>query len=68
MKMKKRKLTKTGKVVFTTLTFILSAIIYYLMGILGELATEGIIYQLALIIGWGWLFIGQIAIYFMIWE
>jgi len=66
--MKKRKLTKTGKVVFTTLTFILSAIIYYLMGILGELATEGIIYQLALIIGWGWLFIGQIAIYFMIWE
>lgn len=66
--MKKRKLTKAGKVIFTSIVLIISVVVYHLMGVLGSLATEGIIYQLILIFGWGWLFIGQLAVISVIWE
>ena len=68
MEMKKRKLTKTGKVVFTSTTIILSVIIYHLMGILGAFASESIIYLLAVILGWSWLIIGQVVVIDLIWE
>lgn len=63
-----RKLNLKGKVVFTSLTIMLSVVIYVLMANLGELASEGGIYQLIFICGWVWLLFGQIGVYMVIWE
>jgi len=63
-----KKLNLKGKVVFTSLTIMLSVVIYVLMANLGELASESGIYQLIFICGWSWLLIGQIGAYMLIWE
>lgn len=64
----KRRLNKRGKIAVTILTILASVIIYVLMGQLGAKATGGIIYQLGLVCGWSWLILGQITVYFMVWE
>ena len=64
----KRRLRKWVRVTITILTIILSIGIYVLMANLGELATQGIIYQVALICGWCWLLFVQPTVYFVIWE
>lgn len=66
--MKKRKLNKRGKILVTILTIIFSVIIYGLVAQFGELASKGIIYQILLISGWGWLLLGQMGVYMTIWE
>ena len=62
-----KKLNKKGKILVTSLTFMLSVVIYVLMAKLGELASNNGIYQLAFICGWVWLLFGQIGAYIMIW-
>ena len=57
-----------GKVVFTSLTIMLSVVIYVLMGFLGELMSDNGFIQLALVCGWSWLLLGQFAVYIFIWE
>lgn len=61
------RLNLKGKVVFTSLTIMLSVVIYVLMAKLGELASNNDIYQLVFICGWLWLLFGQIGVYVMIW-
>lgn len=65
--MKRRKLNKRGKILLTSLTIMLSVVIYVLMAILGEKGQTNIFYQMAFICGYGWLFLGQFGVYFMIW-
>lgn len=65
---KKRKLNQKGKIVFTALIFIVSIVVYHLIGILGEFATESNICLVAVVLGWGWLFAGQIIVYSIIWN
>lgn len=66
--MKKRKLNKRGKILITTLTFMLSVLIYVLVAQSGVLATEGSIYLAMIITGWIWLLFGQFGVYAMVWE
>lgn len=66
--MKRRRLNKKGKTLLSLINFIISAVIYVLMAKFGAKGTEGIIYQLALILGWIWLFFGQFSIYYFIWN
>lgn len=63
----KRKLNKKGKITITISLILVSALIYVLMGQIGELATKGIIYQLGLICGWFWLILGQFSVYGIVW-
>lgn len=63
----KRRLNKRGKVLVTTLTVILSAVIYVLMAYIGTKATDGIIYQVMLFCGWIWLILGQMSVYVLVW-
>lgn len=65
--MKRRKLNKRGKKLLTSLTIMLSVVIYVLMAILGAKGQDSIFYQVAFFVGYGWLFLGQIAVLFMIW-
>lgn len=65
--MKKRRLNKRGKILATSLTFTLSVVIYVLMAILGAKGQDNIFYQVTFFAGYGWLFLGQIAVLFMIW-
>lgn len=65
--MKRKKLNKRGKILFTSLTIMLSVVIYVLMVVLGEKAQDSIFYQVVALCGWGWLIIGQIMAYCMIW-
>lgn len=64
--MRKRKLNKKGKILFTILTTILSAIVYYLMIALSK-NIDNDIYKLIIVIGWIWLLVGQIIVYSNIW-
>ena len=64
--MRKRKLNKKGKILFTILTTILSAIVYYLMIALSK-NIDNDIYKLIIIAGWIWLLVGQIIVYSNIW-
>lgn len=66
--MKRRKLNKRGKILITSLTIMLSVVIYVLMAILGEKAQNSIFHQVGLFCGWIWLLFGQIGVYIMIWE
>lgn len=66
--MKKRRLNKRGKILVTSLTIMLSVVIYVLMAILGGKAQNNIFYLAGLLCGWIWLLFGQIGVYFMIWE
>ena len=62
--MKNRRLNKNGKILMTILTFMLSMAVYTLMAKLGE---DYMKYQMILILGWSWFFIGQSATYYFIW-
>lgn len=64
--MKKRKLNKKGKILFTILTAILSAIVYYLMIALSK-NIDNNVYKLIIVAGWIWLLVGQIIVYSNIW-
>ena len=64
--MRKRKLNKTGKILFTILTTILSVIVYYLMIALSK-NIDNNVYKLIIVIGWIWLLVGQIIVYSNIW-
>ncbi len=65
--MKNRRLNKNGKILMTILTFMLSMAVYTLLAKLGEFATEGQVYQMILILGWAWFFVGQSTTYYFIW-
>lgn len=65
--MKKRKLNTRGKILITSLTIMLSVVIYVLMAILGEKGQESIFYQVILFCGYTWLFFGQIGVFFATW-
>ena len=65
--MKRRKLNKRGKILFTSLTIMLSVVIYILMGFLGVKGQVNIFYQVTLFCGWAWLLLGQFGVYFMFW-
>lgn len=64
----KTKLNKRGKVLVTTLTIMLSVVIYVLMGFLGALMSENGFIQLVMVCGWIWLLFGQFGAYMLIWE
>ena len=64
--MRKRKLNKKGKILFTILTTILSAIVYYLMIALSK-NIDNNVYELIIVAGWIWLLVGQIIVYSNIW-
>lgn len=64
--MRKRKLNKKGKILFTILTAILSAIVYYLMIALSKNIDNNVC-KLIIVIGWIWLLVGQIIVYSNIW-
>lgn len=64
--MRKRKLNKKGKILFTILTIILSAIVYYLMIALSK-NIDNNVYKLIIVAGWIWLLVGQIIVYSNIW-
>lgn len=64
----KRRLNLKGKVLVTSLTIMLSVVIYVLMGFLGELMSNNGFIQLAMVCGWIWLLFGQFGVYMMIWE
>lgn len=64
----KRRLNLKGKVLVTSLTIMLSVVIYVLMGFLGGLMSDNGFIQLALVCGWVWLLFGQFGAYMFIWE
>lgn len=64
----KRRLNKKGKILVTSLVIIASIIIYILTAQFGAKANESTIYLIGTLISWIWLFFGQSAMYFMIWE
>lgn len=61
------KLTKLGKIVFTTLLVVISIIIYASLGRVGETSIPTNLKELLAILGWVWLFI-QPFILSYIWE
>ena len=64
----KRRLNLKGKVLVTSLTIMLSVVIYVLMGFLGELMSNNGFIQLAMVCGWIYLLFGQFGVYMMVWE
>ena len=64
----KRILNLKGKFLVTSLTIMLSVVIFGLMGFLGGLLSNNGFIQLALVCGWAWLLFGQIGVYILIWE
>jgi hypothetical protein len=63
-----KKLTKNGKIVFTITTIIFSVIAYILAGIFGQYVIGNTICLFITLICWGWLFLGQIITYYIIWQ
>ena len=64
----KRRLNLKGKVLVTSLTIMLSVVIYVFMGFLGELMSDNGFIQLGMVCGWIWLLFGQFGVYMMVWE
>jgi hypothetical protein len=64
----KRRLNLKGKVLVTSLTIMLSVVIYVLMGFLGGLTSDNGFIQLGLVCGWFWLLFGQLGAYMLIWK
>lgn len=64
----KRKLNLKGKVLVTSLTIMLSVVIYVLVAFTGAFGSGSIIAQLGLIFAWIWLLFGQFGVYALIWE
>ena len=62
------KLNLKGKVVFTSLTIMLSVVIYVLVAFTGVFGSGSIIAQVGLLFAWIWLLFGQFGAYALIWE
>lgn len=62
------KLTRLGKVLFTTLVLIISIVVYLNTGKIGFLAQNSLFYQYLTLLSWAWLTIGQCLILAKIWE
>lgn len=65
---KQLKLKRWVKVVLTVVIIIISAFIYSKTGIVGELAQASKLYQLVCFGAWGWLLVGQMITYSVIWR
>ena len=63
-----RKLNKKGKVVFTSLTIMLSVVIYVLVAFTAFFGSNSVIGQVGLILAWIWLYFIQFGVYALIWE
>lgn len=63
-----KRLKRWVKIVLTILLLILSFIIYIKLDYWGFLARSSNFYELASIIGWFWLIVGQMAVYTRIWR
>ena len=66
--MKRRKLRKWVKVVITLLVLLFSIYVYERMAILGIDADKNMKHQMLCVIGWVWLFLGQFATIWLLWE
>lgn len=64
----KRRLNKKGKVLVTTLTIMLSVVIYVLVGFTDVFSSGSIIAQVGLLFAWIWLYFMQFGVYALIWE
>jgi cytochrome c-type biogenesis protein CcmH/NrfG len=58
---------KIRKIALTVEVIIISAVIYVLTGILGELAQDNTFYRVMCYLSWIWLFFGQFGAFFAIW-
>lgn len=67
-KQTKLKLRKWVKVAITILVILFSTFVYVNEGTLGELRQNSNMYLYICIMGWFWLFFGQIAILNLLWE
>lgn len=56
------------KIALTIEVIVISAIIYVLAGILGELAQNSTFYSIMCVLAWIWLFFGQFGAIFTIWD
>lgn len=65
--MKKTKLKKGAKVVLVMVLVAISIVIYGNLGTWGELAQTNRFYEMASILGWGWM-IAQVFVYSAILE
>lgn len=65
--MKRLKLKRWGKVALVMVLIALSIVIYGNLGTWGELAQTNRFYELASILGWGWM-IAQVFVYSAILE
>lgn len=64
----KRRLNLKGKVLVTTLTFMLSVVIYVLVGFTDVFSSGSIIAQTGLLFAWIWLLFMQFGVYALVWE
>lgn len=64
----KRRLNFKGRVLVTSLTIMLSVVIYVLIAYFGQFASNSIFIQLGLFCGWIWVLFGQFGAYMLIWE
>lgn len=67
-KQTKLKLRKWVKVAITILVILFSTFVYVNEGTIGELGQNNNMYLYICIMGWFWLFFGQIAILNLLWE
>lgn len=67
-KMKKRRLKRWVKVVLTLIVIHISFFIWKQTGTLGELAQKSDFYLVLCASAWGYLLIGQVLIYEIIWN
>lgn len=66
--MKRRRIRKWVKILLTSITIISSVIIYILTAEFGAKAQTSILYTIATLSAWIWLFLGQFTVYYFIWE
>lgn len=63
----KRRLNKRGKILFTIITILISAVIYILTAKLGGFAKDSIFILIFTVFGWSWLILGQMSVFYMLW-
>lgn len=66
--MKRRRIRKWVKILLTSITIISSALVYVLTVDFGAKAQTSIFYTITTLSAWIWLFLGQFAVYYFIWE
>lgn len=67
-KQTKLKLRKWVKVAITILVILFSTFVYINEGTLGELGQNSNMYLYICIMGWVWLFYGQMVVLSLLWE